>query len=67
MSKKLNYYRLILKKVSFEPLLFKKELNKANVDLSKEDFIKLDNWVKFFVKKNTHLRPVLTNYFGEII
>ena len=67
MSKKLNYYRLILKKVSFEPLLFKKELNKANVDLSKEDFIKLDNWVKFFAKKNTHLRPVLINYFGEII
>jgi hypothetical protein len=67
MSKNLNYYRLILKKVSFEPRLFEKELKKAYVNLSKEDFVRLDNWVKFFVRKNTHLNSVLPNYFGEII
>ena len=52
MSRNLNYYRMILQKVSFDKDLFNKELSKANQYLSQEDYRKLKLWLEGFYQKN---------------
>ena len=56
MSRNLNYYRMILRKVSFDGQLFNKELSKANQYLSPEDCDRLKQWLVGFYKKNNHLK-----------
>ncbi len=43
MSRNLYYYKIILRKVSFNSVLFRKELNKAYENLSYEDTLLLNN------------------------
>ena len=52
MSRNLYYYKIILRKVSFNSVLFRKELNKAYENLSYEDTLLLNKWVKAYAKKN---------------
>jgi len=58
MSNTLRYYRIILRKVSFDADLFTKELKKAYQHLSKEDCSQLYTWTLIFIKKNPHLNEV---------
>ena len=51
MSRNLYYYKFILRKVSFNPVLFRKELNKAYENLSYEETLLLNKWVKAYAKK----------------
>ncbi len=60
MSRNLNYYRMILRKVSFDRELFSKELFKANQYLSEEDNSRLRQWLVGFYKKNRHLDGFLS-------
>lgn len=53
MSRNLNYYRMILRKVSFDRELFNKELSKANQYLNQEDCRQLKLWLEGFIKKMT--------------
>ena len=41
----LNFYKTVLKKVSFSKTLFSKEYNKAMQELSQEDRLVLMHWV----------------------
>ena len=41
----LNYYKVVLAKVSFDYGLFKKELEKANQTLTVKERVKLSNWI----------------------
>ena len=59
MSKDLNYYRMILKKVSFDSQLFDKELAKAYRNLDDDDRILLQHWLRVFANKNLHLNSSL--------
>ena len=61
MSRDLNYCRAILKKVSFDPTLFKKEFTKAYRLLEPEERIELIDWVKGFVNNNSELRLVISS------
>ena len=58
MSNTLRYYRIILRKVSFDADLFSKELKKAYQHLSKEDSNQLYTWTLIFIKKYPHLNEV---------
>ena len=60
MSRNLNYYRMILRKVSFDSELFNKELSKANQYLNQEDCRQLKLWLEGFYKKNDHLNDPST-------
>ena len=42
----LDYYRTILKKVSFDRHLFQKEYHKALRDLNAEDICDLNKWIQ---------------------
>lgn len=41
----LNYYKVVLTKVSFDYCLFKKELEKANQILTVKERVELSNWI----------------------
>ena len=56
MSNTLRYYRIILRKVSFDADLFSKELKKAYQHLSKEDSNQLYTWTLIFIKKTPTLK-----------
>ncbi len=58
MSRNLYYYKFILRKVSFNPVLFRKELNKAYENLSYEETLLLNKWVKSYAKKNNVLQDL---------
>tara|TARA_Y100001970_G_scaffold8326_1_gene9669 strand:- start:1489 stop:1668 length:180 start_codon:yes stop_codon:yes gene_type:complete len=58
MSRNLYYYKFILRKVSFNSILFRKELNKAYENLSYEDTLLLNKWVKAYAKKNNVLQDL---------
>jgi len=58
MSNSLRYYRIILRKVSFDADLFTKELKKAYQHLSKEDSNELYTWTQIFIKNNPNLNEV---------
>jgi hypothetical protein len=42
----LEYSKMILEKVSFEPIIFRKELRKALRQSTKEEFKQLMNWCR---------------------
>lgn len=54
-SRGLIYYKLILKKVSFDATLFHKELQKAYDNLDNSEVLLLKNWVLSFLKQNPQL------------
>ena len=56
MSKNLNYYKQILKKVSFDVTLFKKELDKAFNYLTPNEQQALRRWVNDFVSDRIELQ-----------
>ena len=56
MSRNLYYYKFILRKVSFNPVLFRKELNKAYENLSYEETLLLNKWVKAYAKNHDVLQ-----------
>ena len=58
MSNSLRYYRIILRKVSFDADLFTKELKKAHQHLTKEDCTQLYAWTQNFIKNNPNLNEV---------
>jgi len=58
MSRTLFYYKFILRKVSFDSKLFRKELNKAYENLTYEETLLLNKWVKTYVKKNNTLQDL---------
>ena len=49
------FYKSILRKVSFDAALFRKELNKALIVLSKKEGIMLYRWALTFTKSNPEL------------
>lgn len=59
MTRDLMYCRAILKKVSFDPELFKKELLKAYRLLSPKDQLELSAWVKEYVQNSKSLRMIV--------
>lgn len=59
MTRDLMYCRAILKKVSFDPELFKKELLKAYRLLSPKDQLALRAWVKEYVQNSKSLRMIV--------
>ena len=59
MTRDLMYCRAILKKVSFDPELFKKELLKAYRLLSRKDQLALSAWVKEYVQNSKSLRMIV--------
>jgi type IV secretory pathway TrbF-like protein len=59
MTRDLMYCRAILKKVSFDPELFKKELLKAYQLLSPKDQLALSTWVKEYVQNSKSLRMIV--------
>ena len=56
-----NYTITVLEKVSFDPELFKKELEKAYVSLLPHERLELKIWLKKFLIKNSELRQYLIN------
>ena len=53
---RLNYIKLILKKVSFSPLLFKKELQKGLQECTTEQLVILKRWcLKHFASLYSHI------------
>ena len=56
MSKNLNYCKQILKKVSFDATLFKKELEKAFSYLTPSEQQALRRWVKDFISDRIDLK-----------
>ncbi|MEC7415092.1 MAG: hypothetical protein VYD48_01745 [Bacteroidota bacterium] len=61
MSKNLDYYIQILKKVSFDVTLFKKELEKALNFLTPNEQDVLRMWVNEFVSDRQDLQIVISN------
>jgi len=59
MTRDLMYCRAILKKVSFDPELFKKELLKAYRLLSPKDQLELSAWVKEYVQNSKSLTMIV--------
>jgi hypothetical protein len=49
------YYKSILRKVSFNALLFEKELNKALSNLSKNEGVRLYRWALSYTKSYPEL------------
>ena len=64
MTRDLDYCKAILVKVSFDPKLFKKELNKAFALLGAKERIELEYWVRGFVKDKQALRSTLSSNSG---
>ena len=54
-----NYTINVLKKVSFNPVLFKKGLAKASSTLLPYEYSELIIWVKSYTLYNPHLEGVL--------
>jgi hypothetical protein len=54
-----SYTKKILKKVSFDPALFRKELYKAQKYLHPQEYQKLTIWLNSYVKKHPTLQYCL--------
>ena len=59
MSKNLKYYQQILAKVSFDGILFRKELKKAYGYLNPKDQMKLSIWVNDFIVNRADLQSAV--------
>jgi hypothetical protein len=60
----LDYTILILEKVSFDSLLFSKELQKAIHILTEEEIKKLDKWFSDYSKSHTELNHFKTYFIN---
>jgi len=67
MTRDLMYCRAILKKVSFDPELFKKELLKAYRLLSPKDQLALSAWVKEYVHNTKSLKMIVLSDTDRLI
>ena len=66
MSKIFKYHRSILKKVSFDAELFKKELIKAYRFLNPNERLELGKWVRSYIEDKTQLQSIELSDFGTI-
>ena len=66
MSKIFKYHRAILKKVSFDSELFKKELIKAYRFLNPHERLELGKWVRSYIEDKTQLQSIELSDFGTI-
>lgn len=57
------FYKSILRKVSFNAVLFKKELNKALVALPEREGIRLYRWAMTYIKSQPELNTFLLHAF----
>ena len=55
----LEYTKTVLKKVSFDTLLFCKELKKALMTLLPEEVEELKVWLEYFITDKPELQPSL--------
>ena len=58
-QKMLAYSKNVLSKMSFDVLLFKKELSKAYQNLLEEEIVELGNWVNETFGPQYVLKPIL--------
>ena len=56
-----NFTTTVLEKVSFDPELFKKELEKAYMSLLPHERLELKIWLKNFLVNNPELKQYLTD------
>jgi hypothetical protein len=57
------FYKSVLRKVSFNAVLFEKELNKALIVLTKKDGVRLYRWALTFTKTYPELHSNLQYVF----
>jgi len=55
-----DYTKIVLEKVSSDPLLFRKELRKANKNLLPSEIEQLKTWLENFTKGRPELKPFLS-------
>jgi len=55
-----DYTKSVLERVSFDPLLFMKELRKAIKSLLPYELEQLKKWLLFFTEEKPQLRPCLS-------
>jgi len=56
-----SYTKKVLRKVSFDPDLFQKELKKAQKCLNSEEYEKLLIWLSSYVKQKPSLQLYMTH------
>ena len=61
-----DYTKIVLEKVSIDPLLFCKELRKANKNLLPYEIEKLKNWLENFTKGRPELKQYLVTPKKEV-
>jgi hypothetical protein len=55
-----DYTKSVLERVSFDPILFSKELKKAIKNLLPYEIEQLKKWLQFFTKEKPELKRCLT-------
>jgi hypothetical protein len=55
-----DYTKTVLERVSFDPILFAKELKKAVKNLLPYEVEQLKRWLQFFTKEKPELKNCLT-------
>lgn len=55
-----DYTKTVLERVSFDPILFTKELKKAVKNLLPYEIEQLKRWLQFFVKEKPQLEQCLS-------
>ncbi len=55
-----DYTKLVLEKVSIDPILFCKELRKANKNLLPSEIEQLKSWLENFTNARPELKPFLS-------
>ncbi|HPW97947.1 MAG TPA: hypothetical protein PK218_05250 [Flavobacterium sp.] len=55
-----DYTKSVLERVSFDPILFSKELKKAIRNLLPYEIEQLKKWLQFFTKEKPELKRCLT-------
>jgi hypothetical protein len=55
-----DYTKSILERVSFDPILFKRELKKAIKNLLPYEIEQLKKWLVYFINKKPELKPCLS-------
>ena len=55
-----DYTKSVLERVSFDPILFSKELKKAIKNLLPYEVEQLKKWLQFFMKEHPELKQCLS-------
>lgn len=55
-----DYTKSVLERVSFDPILFSKELKKAIKNLLPYEIEQLKKWLQFFIKEKPELKTCMT-------